>query len=118
MSAGSSAAHQSFAYGDKVIGTNHTAAHQKRLRAVYGGGGAAMGRKLLKTAPYQKGDRTKESAMVGRIVFEPLHARRVLRSHRQATSACAGHGGRMLSARLRAREHERGRQASQFARPA
>ena len=66
------------AYGDKVIGTNHTLPTKKAARYT---GGLWVG-KFLKTCTYQKVLTDEASAMIGEVLLAALHARRLLRSRR------------------------------------
>ena len=58
------------AYGDKVIGTNHTLPTQKAARYT---GGLWVG-KFLKTCTYQRVLTDEASAMIGEVLLAALHA--------------------------------------------
>ena len=66
------------AYGDKVIGTNHTLPTKKAARYT---GGLWVG-KFIKTCTYQKVLTDEASAMIGEVLFAAVHARRLPRSRR------------------------------------
>ena len=66
------------AYGDKVIGTNHTLPTKKAARYT---GGLWVG-KFLKTCTYQKVLTDEASAMIGEVLLAALHARRLCRACR------------------------------------
>ena len=63
------------AYGDKVIGTNHTLPTKKNARYT---GGLWVG-KFLKTCTYQKVLTDEASAMIGEVLLAALHAGRLRR---------------------------------------
>ena len=63
------------AYGDKVIGTNHTLPTKKAARYT---GGLWVG-KFLKTCTYQKVLTDEASAMIGEVLLAALRARRISR---------------------------------------
>ena len=66
------------AYGDKVIGTNHTLPTKKAARYT---GGLWVG-KFLKTCTYQKVLTDEASAMIGEVLLAAVHAGRLCRSRR------------------------------------
>ena len=66
------------AYGDKVIGTNHTLPTKKNARFT---GGLWVG-KFIKTCTYQKVLTDEASAKIGEVLLAALHSRRVLRPRR------------------------------------
>ena len=72
------------AYGDKVIGTNHTLPTMKAARYT---GGLWVG-KFLKTCTYQRVLTDEASAMIGEYLLAPVHAGRFCRSRR--TGQCSG----------------------------
>ena len=73
------------AYGDKVIGTNHTLPTKKAARYT---GGLWVG-KFLKTCTYQKVLTDEASAHDRRILLAAVHARRLLRPRRAGQRARA-----------------------------
>ena len=73
------------AYGDKVIGTNHTLPTKKAARYT---GGLWVG-KFLKTCTYQKVLTDEASAHDRRVLLAALHARRLLRPRRAGQCARA-----------------------------
>ena len=74
------------AYGDKVIGTNHTLPTKKAARYT---GGLWVG-KFLKTCTYQKVLTDEASAMIGEVLLAAVHARRLRRpTPSRPTCACA-----------------------------
>ena len=66
------------AYGDKVIGTNHTLPTKKAARYT---GGLWVG-KFLKTCTYQKVLTDEASAKIGEVLLAAVHARRLCRACR------------------------------------
>ena len=73
------------AYGDKVIGTNHTLPTKKAARYT---GGLWVG-KFLKTCTYQKVLTDEASAMIGEVLLAPVHAGRLRRPCRAGQRARA-----------------------------
>ena len=73
------------AYGDKVIGTNHTLPTKKAARYT---GGLWVG-KFLKTCTYQKVLTDEASAHDRRILLAAVHARRLRRARRAGQCARA-----------------------------
>ena len=74
------------AYGDKVIGTNHTLPTKKAARYT---GGLWVG-KFIKTCTYQKVLTDEASAMIGEVLLAAVHAGRVSRrTPSRPISACA-----------------------------
>ena len=73
------------AYGDKVIGTNHTLPTKKAARYT---GGLWVG-KFLKTCTYQKVLTDQASAMIGEYLLAAVHPRRLLGPRRAGQRARA-----------------------------
>ena len=74
------------AYGDKVIGTNHTLPTKKAARYT---GGLWVG-KFIKTCTYQKVLTDEASAMIGEVLLAAVHAGRLLpATPSRPMSACA-----------------------------
>ena len=73
------------AYGDKVIGTNHTLPTKKAARYT---GGLWVG-KFLKTCTYQKVLTDEASAQIGEVLLAPVHPGRLLRPRRAGQRARA-----------------------------
>ena len=90
------------AYGDKVIGTNHTLPTKKAARYT---GGLWVG-KFLKTCTYQKVLDRRSERDGRRILLAALHARGLLRSRRagQHPRAPLWRTQCLSAARLRARD--------------
>ena len=86
------------AYGDKVIGTNHTLPTKKAARYT---GGLWVG-KFLKTCTYQKVLTDQASAQIGEVLLAALHARRLRRpTPSRPTCACAATAAAMSPTRRR-----------------
>jgi sulfopropanediol 3-dehydrogenase len=76
------------AYGDKVIGTNHTLPTRKAARYT---GGLWVG-KFLKTCTYQRVNTDAASAMIGEYCSRLCMLEGFVAHAEQATSACAAAG--------------------------